>query len=361
MNRLLPLTAMVGIALLAGVATAADSTPAPAATAGNSITVKDGVIHCFPEGVKDGVITHAQVEGKAIWVDAVKRAGKIRQLRVTSTAGGRGGKTPVKVYCPEPADGSFSWNMKVKRDGDVVSATLPWNAILIGDFMDVNEGGDEADAVRKKLGVPSGADSKLPLLYSSGDSISRGYWPYLEAELNADVNVYYQIEVAKDIPEFKVKLTNNGHAHLAYACLQIAAKDPRFKPKYILMNFGLHMLAGYGGKPAEYGKWIEKMDDLAKEHEAQLIWVMTTPYEESFRPGPNKAILKFNEAAKAVAAKRKIPTVDLHACVLAAVKELGPKKVYTDGTHYTDEAKQRQAAFIADRIREIIKTGRSGK
>jgi lysophospholipase L1-like esterase len=127
------------------------------------------------------------------------------------------------------------------------------------------------------------------------------------------------------------------------------------------MNFGLHMLASYGGKIPEYGQWIEKMDDLAKQHDAQLIWVMTTPYEETYRPGPNKTILKFNETAQTVAAKRNIPTVDLHACVLAAVKELGPKKVYTDGTHYTDEAKQRQAAFIAARIREIMKTGSADK
>ena len=348
--------------LTAQTSMAADSKPSPdpaAATADSGVTVKDGVIHCFTEGIRDGVITHARVEGRAVWVDAIKRDGKIRQLRVTSTE--RGGKTPINLYCPEPADGSFSWNMKVKREGDVVSATLPWNAMLIGDFMDVNEGGDDAEAVRKKLGVAPGADSKLPVLYSSGDSISRGYWPYLEAELNTDANVYYQIEVAKDIPEFKIKLTNNGHAHLAYACLQTAYENPRFKPKYILMNFGLHMLAGYGGKPAEYGKWIEKMDDLAKEHDARLIWVMTTPYEETFRPGPNKTILKFNQTAKAVAAKRKIPTVDLHACVLAAVKELGPKKVYTDGTHYTDAAKQHQAAFIAARIREIMKNGSSSK
>jgi hypothetical protein len=324
-----------------------------AADGTNNVTVKDGVIHCFSDGVQDGIVAHCQIEGKQLWVDAIRRGGKTRQIRVTSYVGQAGSQTPVKLFWPEVADGTISWNMPVKREGDIVSLMLHWNGVLIGDLMDVNEGGAKVDELRKKLGVASGADSKLPVLYSSGDSISLGYWPYLEAALNADVNVYYQQELAKDIPE--IKLSNNGHAHLAYGVLETAYKNDRFKPKYLLMNCGLHMIATHQNKIAEYGQWIEKLDDLAKKHDAQLIWVMTTPYEQSFRPTQNLVILKFNETAKAICEKRSIPLVDLHACTINAVKDLGDKKIYVDGVHFQDEVKKRQAAFIAARVREIIK------
>ena len=346
MNRTLIIGFMLGSVFMERVL-AADATAQT-----NHVTIEEGVVHCFADGVKDGVIAHHQLDGQKLWVDAIRRGGKTRQVRVTSYVGQAGTLTPVKLFCPESGDATITWNMPVKREGDIVSLMLGWNGVLIGDLMDVNEGGDATAAIRKKLGVGSGADGNLPVLYSSGDSISLCYWPYLEAELNNVANVYYQQEVAKDIPA--IHLQNNGHARLAYGVLETAYKDDRFKPKYILMNFGLHMIATHGGKVAEYGQWIERMDDLAKQHNAQLLWVTTTPYEQAFRPAQNLVILKFNATAQAIAAKRGIPVVDLHACTLAAVKELGDKKVYEDGVHFTDEVRKRQAAFIATRVREII-------
>ena len=338
------------LAIFSGINACAES-------ATNHITTVDGVIHCFPNGEKDGIIAHYQVDGKKIWVDAIRHGGKTRQVRITSYVGQQGTKTPVKLFWPEIADGTITWNMPVQRQGDTVSLMLPWNGVLIGDLMDVNEGITATDKLRKQLGVASGADSKLPVLYSSGDSISMGYWPYLDADLGAEVNVYYQQELAKDIPQ--VNLRNNGHASLAYGVLETAFKNDRFKPAYCLMNCGLHMIATHQNKVTEYGEWIGKLDDLAKQHNARLIWVLTTPYAQSFRPQQNLVIIKFNQQAIAIAAKRGIPVVDLHACTLAAVKDLGEKNVYVDGVHFTDEVKKRQAAFIAARVREIIKKQKS--
>lgn len=51
----------------------------------------------------------------------------------------------------------------------------------------------------------------------------------------------------------------------------------------------------------------------------------------------------------------KIFVVDLHACTLEAVKELGDAKVYEDGVHFRDEVRKRQADFIAARVCEILK------
>ena len=324
----------------------------------NRVIVKDGVICFFPDGAKDGVVTHCQIEGKKLWVDAVKRGGILRQIRVTSYVGSQGTQTPVKLFCPEVADGTFAWNKDVKREGDTVSVMLGWNGVLIGDFMNVHEGAGDAEKVMKKLGVSSGSDSSLPVVCYTGDSIALCCWPYLEAALTDKVNVYYQLEVGKDIP------AANRNAHTAgdaWAFYDAAYKDARFKPKYLLMNFGLHMIATHAGNVAGYGQWIEKMDDVAKQHGAQLIWVTTTPYQQSFRPAQNLTIIKFNDMAKVIATKRNFPVVDLHACTFEAVKELGDAKVYEDGVHFRDEVCKRQADYIAARVSEIAKIAAPAK
>ena len=349
-----PQTILILTALLSGApfawAAPAATNAAPAAQEQN-VTVEDGVIRCFPDGAADGSICQYQVGGKRLWVDAVRRKGRTREVRITSYVGRGGTKTPIKLFWPEVADGTISWNGPIQRDGDIVSATVSWNQTLIGQWMDVNEGGEEADALMKKLGVTSGADSKLPMVYSSGDSISRGYWPYLEAALANDANVYYQIELMKDVAE--IKIVNNGHAKNAYGILKTAFTHEAFQPKYLLINCGLHMLSYY--KAAQYREWIEKFDDLAKAHNSQLAWVTTTPYRESFRPSQNKVILEMNAIAKEVAKERGFPVVDLHACVIEAVNELGPDAAHaSDGVHFPAEMQKRQANVIAERLREII-------
>ena len=315
------------------------------------VAVKDGVITFFPGSPESGVIPQEQIEGKKLWVDAVRRDGKTRQIRITSYVGKPGIRIPIKFRYPF-GDASATWNMDVRREGDIVSVMVPWNGTLIGDLMDVNEGEESTAAARKKLGLTE-PDSKLPVMYSSGDSISMGLWPHLEAELFDKVNVYYQRELAKDIPN--VGLKNNGHAHLAYGVLQKAYTNENFKPDCWLVNFGLHMINSHHNKLPAYGEWVEKFIAYAKEKNVKLIFVNTTPYQQSFRPKQNLTIIKFNDLMKNAAEKANVPVIDLHACTLEAVKELGDKNVYMDGVHFHDEVRKRQAAYIAERVREIVK------
>jgi len=315
------------------------------------VAVKDGVITFFPGSPESGVIPQEQIEGKKLWVDAVRRDGKTRQIRITSYVGKPGIRIPIKFRYPF-GDASATWNMDVRREGDIVSVMVPWNGTLIGDLMDVNEGEESTAAARKKLGLTE-PDSELPVMYSSGDSISMGLWPHLEAELFDKVNVYYQRELAKDIPN--VGLKNNGHAHLAYGVLQKAYTNENFKPDCWLVNFGLHMINSHHNKLPAYGEWVEKFIAYAKEKNVKLIFVNTTPYQQSFRPKQNLTIIKFNDLMKNAAEKANVPVIDLHACTLEAVKELGDKNVYMDGVHFHDEVRKRQAAYIAERVREIVK------
>ncbi len=343
MRKLMTSAWVVLSAVVASVAAAEDQP---------SVKVVDGVIQVFPGEPKDAMIARYQIPGEQIWVGAVRRNGKTRQVRVHNRHGGRRTKTKrqIRLLYPFGTD-SATWNMHVKRDGDVVSVDMPWNATFLGERMDVDEGADQAGSMRAKLGVTGPVSENLPVLYSSGDSISLGCWPYLEGELWEEVNVYYQRELWKDIPP--ARSPNNGHAHNAYRCLQTAYKSEAFRPDYVMVNFGLHMLSTHTNKQEEYGQWVQKFVDLANEHDARFIWVTTTPYG-SFRAKQNITIRQFNAIASRIARENKGPVIDLHGCVAELAKELGERKVYTDGVHFTEDIKKQQAEFMAQRIREII-------
>ena len=320
-------------------------------TQSKNVLVAEGVIEFFPKTPKEGIIARYQLPGKEIWVGAVRTGSKTRQVRITSYHGARGSKTLLKFIYPFGTN-SATWNMDVTRKGDIVTVDLPWNGSLIGELMDVNDGADKAASVREKLGVTGPASKELPVLYSSGDSISMGCWPYLEGELWKEMNVYYQRELWKDIPA--ARSPNNGHAHLAYKCLQKAYETKKFKPDYTMANFGLHMITTHKDKQKKYGQWVQKFIDLAKKKDAEFIWVTTTPYA-SFRTKQNITIRQFNAIAVKIAEENKVPVIDLHNCIEKLVNELGEDKVYTDGVHFTEDIKQKQGKFIANRIREIIK------
>jgi len=317
-----------------------------------TILYKNGIIQFFPNNPKNAIIIRKQIESKKLWVSATRRNGKTRQIRITNHIGHRGQHTKVIFQYPF-GDASATWNMDVKREDKQVSITIPWNGVLIGDIMDVNEGEKSATQAKKKLNLPD-PKTGLPVLYSSGDSISLGYWPYLEAELNDTINVYYQRELAKDMPQ--VKLRNNGHANLAYQVLKRAYKNNNFKPDYWLVNFGLHMINTHKNKLPDYANWVEKFITYAKEKKTTLILVTTTPYRQSSRPHKNLIIIKFNELMKTAAKKSNVSIIDLYTCTTDAVKELGEKQVYNpDGVHFSEAMKKRQANYIAKRIQEILK------
>lgn len=316
-----------------------------------SIDQKGGIIHFFPENQKEAKLSRFQFPGKQLWMDATRIDGKTQQIRITAYDVSRKVRTLVKFKYPF-GDASVTWNMEVDREGDIVSVLInPWNGTLIGERMDANEGGDESEIVRKKLGTTGAALTGLPLLYSSGNSISLGYWPYLEGELWRDVNVYYQRELWKDMPE--TRSPNNGIAHNAYESLEKAYKNELFKPDYILINFGLHMVNGHHDNMEGYGVWVQKFIDVAKAHNAKLIWVTTTPYA-LFREDKNSTVRKFNETATKIIHENNMYVVDLYSCITNLIKERNEWNVYEDGVHFREDIKSRQGEFLAQQILKIV-------
>ncbi len=310
----------------------------------------DGIIHFFPENQREGKLSHYQLPERPVWMDATRMDGKTRQIRITALPDSREVKTVVRFIYPF-GDASATWNMEVVREGDLVSVVIPWNAMLIGERMDANEGEAESEALRKKLGTTGEGLSDLPLLYSTGNSISLGYWPYLERELWRKVNVYYQRELWKDMPE--TRSPNNGLANNAWESMQKAYKNESFNPDYILINFGLHMINAYQNNLEGYGEWVQKFIDLAKVHGAKLIWVTTTPYA-MYREDKNETVRKFNETATSIVSENDMYVADLYTCITDLIKERNEWNVYTDGVHFREEIKAKQGEFLAKRILSII-------
>ena len=310
----------------------------------------DGGVHFFPKNKKDAKLSRYQLPGKNVWLDAIRIDSKTRQIRITARPVSREVKTLVKFKYPF-GDASVTWNMEVKREGDFVLVVIPWNAVLIGERMDVDEGGSESEALRNKLGFAGVSPEGLPLIYSSGDSISLGYWPYLESELWQYVSIYYQRELWKDMPE--TRSSNNGHAHNAYASLEKAFKNERFKPDYILINFGLHMLNGFQNNLEGYGEWVQKFIDLSKEQHTKLIWVTTSPYA-LYRNDKNATIRKFNETATKIVYENNMYVADLYTCIADLIKERNEWNVYEDGVHFKEEIKAKQGKFLAQHILRIV-------
>ena len=310
--------------------------------------LKDGVIRFFDSTAKDARIVHEPIGDSPLWVDAVRKDGKTRQVRFYSLSKDH---KPVVLRFEYPfGEASATWSSPVRREGPLVIVELPYNGSLIGDRMDQQEGAEAADAARKSLGADAKSAAGLPVVYSSGDSISLSYWPYLEASLADTADLFYQAELAKAHPQ--VGLSNNGVGELAYGVLQRAYGYEDFKPRYVVMNFGLHMISRVAKKPELYDRWIVQCDELAKKHGAQLVWVTTTPYERN--DANNKVVDTFNTRAAKVAAERGIPVIDLHGFVRRRLAT-SPAGVYADGLHFSAPVNRAMGEFIAGELKVIMK------
>lgn len=311
------------------------------------LTRQDGVFRLFENAPADASVV--QGGSHEVQINAVKRAGRVMQIRVYALPAD---KKPVTVKIADPfAGASVNWTMPVTREGDVFVARIPWNGMLIGDRMDVNEGAEGALRLHEKMKSQT-AGSHLPVVYNSGDSISLGNWPYLEADIADAADLYSQYELSND--DRSVKLTNNGRAELAYGVLETAYRRDSFRPKVILVNFGLHMISGYKKNIPGYAAWIVRFDELAKKHGARFVWINTTPYDPAYPAGDNKTVSAFNAAALRVAEERGIPLIDLHGFVSDLVKKRTAAGVYTDGVHYKPEVCREMGAFIAEKLRPLV-------
>ena len=196
-----------------------------------------------------------------------------------------------------------------------------------------------------------------------GDSISVGYTPYLKEELR-EFDFVPKTEGKEayenlDIP----KGANCGDSRMLLDYVKAAERDGKPIKDLYLINAGLHDIRidpRTGARQVddeEYESNLSAVFELLLRRGATVIFVNTTNADEEIH---NTRIQQFwrygkdvqtvNRIACDVCEKYRIGLIDLYTFTLQFGKE-----GYVDHVHYTSEISRKQAVFIANRVREILR------
>jgi lysophospholipase L1-like esterase len=205
-----------------------------------------------------------------------------------------------------------------------------------------------------------------PRIHVIGDSISVGYGPFLEKELGPGIAIEHKSgrEDALrnlDLPDG----ANNGDSRACRRYLEERITAGDFRPDLVLFNCGLHDLKtdrATGQRqvaPDAYRANLEAMAHLLRDAGLSAAWVRITPVNESVH-NVRKPFLRFeadvalyNRLADEVMAAAGIPVLDLYTFT-----ETQPwRPLSGDGVHFTEDVQQAQAAYLAARLRDLLKTG----
>ena len=205
-------------------------------------------------------------------------------------------------------------------------------------------------------------------IFLLGDSISLHYRPYLSDILKDEVVFSGKPGAAEALADINNAVFGNGGDSgmvLAYLKERCAAED--FPYAYLLLNCGLHDIK-YNPKtktlqvpPEMYAENLEGIVSLMKTQGVQTIFITTTPVDDKVHHAYlsingveryNADVLSYNETAQKIMRAVGVPVIDLYTFT----KALGGG-TYADHVHYNDETRRRQAAYIADSLREILNKG----
>jgi acyl-CoA thioesterase-1 len=185
--------------------------------------------------------------------------------------------------------------------------------------------------------------AQAPPVLIIGDSISMGYTPPVTALLAGKATVKHH--------EGNAAHTNNGVAKLD----EWLGTE---KWKVITFNFGLHDLkimdnGQHQVDLAQYEKNLETIAGRLKKTKARLLYVTTTPVPEGKLNPPRKPgdEVLFNDAAKRVMKRHKIPVVDLYAFAKPQLDVIQGKA----NVHFTKAGSVKLAEVVAKAIEARLK------
>ena len=196
-----------------------------------------------------------------------------------------------------------------------------------------------------------------------GDSIARGYGPYLKEAAGwfLDVDTETGQRIAFENPESTAK-RRGGDSSTVLDRLRNRFENESFQPDYIVLNCGLHDIKTdieTGRKNVAIDRYDTNLNDIfrmIKQRGIGLFWVRTTPVIDQrhnsicktfYRYGADVKI--YNEKADTIAREHSIAVIELYQFT----QSLG-EDIYCDHVHFIDEAQKSQAAFIAGYLSSII-------
>ncbi len=203
----------------------------------------------------------------------------------------------------------------------------------------------------------------LPRLFVIGDSISIQYGPYLEALLAGKLSYDRKRDTGNECALADLNIAggaNGGDSSMVLAYLRHRRATDPILADYLLLNCGLHDIKAHPTNHAlqipldQYRKNLAAILDEARAAHLRVLWVRTTPVIDEIH---NTRVFDFhrhaagvaayNEAADTIMRADGIPILDLHTFS----QSLLPAG-FIDHVHYSEEARAKQAAFLA---REILR------
>lgn len=205
--------------------------------------------------------------------------------------------------------------------------------------------------------------SKRPSLYVVGDSISIQYGPHLEQYLATVCDYARKTEAdALAIEPALSPTMNGGDSSRVRSFLEAKAATGGPHADYLLLNCGLHDIKTDPNSSAKqvpldaYRENLEAIVGLVAEMKMKAIWVRTTPADETVHNKPGKGfhrfaadVLAYNAVADEIMAAHDVPSIDLHTFT----STLGPD-LYADHVHFPEHIQQKQAAYIAGALAQIM-------
>ena len=205
----------------------------------------------------------------------------------------------------------------------------------------------------------------LPRLFVIGDSISIQYGPHLE-KLCAGVFAYDRKRDDAGAPPAAGNLdvptgANGGDSDMVLAYLRHRRAHAPIPAGLLLLNCGLHDIKtdpATGTKQVPLARYRENLRAIPGEARAMrlcLAWVRTTPVIDEVHNKPGMAFHRFardvadyNAAADTLMAAAGVPVIDLHAFT-----EPFLPGAFCDHVHFTEDVRERQAAFLFDALRRL--------
>lgn len=200
-------------------------------------------------------------------------------------------------------------------------------------------------------------------LYVIGDSISIHYGPFLEQQLQG-VMGYARKEGSKNDLD-NPNGANGGDSSMVLEFLREQAAANNIDADLLLVNCGLHDIKTHREtgqrqiSTEDYAANLRAIIDTAATMKTQLVWIRTTPLDETIHNARDVGFLRYNadhEAYQRVADEimheANIPVIDLHTFTA----NLGPE-LFSDHVHYPGPIREKQAAYIAgwlDAYRQIL-------
>ena len=189
-----------------------------------------------------------------------------------------------------------------------------------------------------------------------GDSISIQYGPYLEQALRGVIDYERKEGEAEALLNLdEPQGANGGDSSMVLAFLSSMAETGGIDADYLLFNCGLHDIKTDPDTLAKqvplalYQRNLRAIIDVAGDMGLHMIWVRTTPCDESVHNHPDMVFhrfaadnLSYNQAADEIMAAAGVPSIDLHSFTT----NLGPD-LYSDHVHFLEHIRAQQGAFIA--------------